>query len=1001
MNSNVLLRRSRVYYQRYYVLISCVVLLMMAVLSGSLILGDSVRGTLVDRVNQRLGATQTVVTSGTGFLSDEIMQQEKLHFDKAYLMLQGFLSVQGKLLPVNVLGVDEDSLVAGSSLVNATLAACLQESKDELVLHLPSHTLVSSGTLFVTKSYGTKMRISVAGIKESSQGGDLSLRNDQTLPYNIFVNREELSALMGLEHKVNLLLSDEFYSLQQLASEWEPELSGIHVENNILTSDRIFLNEDVCSKVRPVATFYSYLVNDISVSTDTLPYSFVTALDNWKGRSLSGQSIILSDYAAQRLHVSEGDSVKMSYFMSQDLKKLEVSEQAFYVQEVVPLAEMESDSYLQAEFPGLSNVEKCTDWDSDLPIEMSRIDKEDEDFWYAHHQTPKALVSLDAVKDDWSNSYGVATALRLPDVHALSKLMPSDVGVVVVHPREGALHAATNGTDFAGLFLALGFFIMLSSILLLQNPLAEMFLQRSHELELYQHLGFQQKSIRTLLLRETSLVVLLASPFGVLLGAAYAQTSLWLLGTIWSGATNTTGFSLHCSVFTLFMSWFLGVIVAGAVLLCVICKATSSKNIVKKVAPLNGRRLLLSAMCVSILTVGVILGNFLLWHSVAMFVVAGLLWVMTFGMWLECMIDLYLQKDMHLSVTCVVARILHFSKSTVRLTYYSLSLGVFSVFAVGLNRPDFSDEAAFKQATGGYDAYVSCTVPIQYDLNDSAVRRKLLLEHLPDSTYFLQFNRHTLDEASCLNLNRVTTPTVLGVDLKAMADFGLEANGKAGVYADQESLLWSMMLQVGDSLRYADAKGDSVSVPIVGSYPTGILHGNVLMDRGQFQRLWPEEGGVSVFLVKSSNIEEASDIIATALNEYGLNIQTTKQRVQMFFEVTRTYLIIFLTLGGLGLLLGIFNLIVVVRKNLVASQWVIAQLSVLGFSKCQIRSLQLCQNVVVPFYAVVIGGIGSVISISANVVGAGALSLCLSGLYLILLLVCIYFGLRKIIYDYV
>ena len=83
---------------------------MTAVLTGSLLLGDSVRGTLVQRVSERLGKTETIITSGTGFMSDKLMEQSLLKEAQGCLLMDGFVSIDNKLLPVYVWGTDTDSL---------------------------------------------------------------------------------------------------------------------------------------------------------------------------------------------------------------------------------------------------------------------------------------------------------------------------------------------------------------------------------------------------------------------------------------------------------------------------------------------------------------------------------------------------------------------------------------------------------------------------------------------------------------------------------------------------------------------------------------------------------------------------------------------------------------------------------------------------------------------------------------------------------------------------
>ena len=318
---------------------------------------------------------------------------------------------------------------------------------------------------------------------------------------------------------------------------------------------------------------------------------------------------------------------------------------------------------------------------------------------------------------------------------------------------------------------------------------------------------------------------------------------------------------------------------------------------------------------------------------------------------------------------------------------------------MGLNRPDFSQAV---QATGGYQFYVDSRVPIQYDLNNKAVRHKLSLQSLPDSTLFLSFLRHKQDEASCLNLNQVNTPTVLGVDLKEMESFGLIQEPHTShltphIYIDEEALVWSLMKSVGDTLVYQNDKGESVPVVIAGTYPTGIFHGNAIMSSEDFRRLWPKEVGVEVLLMKSPCPEEAAETLAMAMSEYGLNIQTVEERIRMFFEVTETYLIIFLTLGGLGLLLGIFSLMIIVRKNLAAQATTIQQYRAMGFSEPLIGQLLLRENLLVPLYAVGVGAIGSVISISANVGGAGFTTLLLAFAVLIIICLLLYYGIKYMI----
>lgn len=1007
-----LITQSRKHYRRFYRLVALAVILMTAVLTGSLLLGDSVRGTLVQRVSERLGKAETVITSGTGFMSETLLQQPVMQHAKGYLLMDGFVSVDHQLLPVYVWGTDDDALSPGEVMINEPLNAKLSTincQPSTLVLHLPAHNLVPSGSLFVSKSYATQMRVQVVGVKSVEEGGNLLLKNEQTLPLNVFVNRQYLAEKMELEGKINMILSDDLIDEEQLAAYWTPASSGIHLTDSVLTYDGVFIPHNIVDKLAPssssLSTLYlSYFVNDLIHHSDTIPYSFVTAVNEWQGEPLTGQDMILSDYAAERLHVHEGDSVRMSYFITKQLKNLDTREQTLSVKKIVPLSSFRHDSLLMADFPGLTRVEKCTDWDSDLPINMSRVHEEDEDFWHTYRQTPKAIVSYEAVKSDWSNAFGSATAIRFSSIDPCSlplapQLSPADADVQLYHPRAQGLRSAQGGVDFAGLFLSLGFFIILAAILLMTNPLVEMFTLRQGEIQLYRQLGFRDKDIRKGLFREAFSVIFFVSPLGVIAGFVYSSLTLWLLGNVWSGATHTEGFALHIQPLTLLIGWGVGLLICALTLWFVVRNALKSRISVfspakPNIKPLTSYLLLLITILLTAL-------NFIFFHNMVLFIVCGLLWILTWGIFLRY----YVCRQSAASISSVFNRTrlmwssIHASLKQQLLAYWTLSLGVFTVFAVGLNRPDFSQA---EQATGGYQFYVDSRVPIQYDLNNPAVRHKLSLQSLPDSTLFLSFLRHTQDEASCLNLNQVTTPTVLGVDLQEMESFGLTPHSLPlapcpSIYIDEEALMWSLMKSVGDTLFYQNDQGERVPVVIAGMYPTGIFHGNAIMSSEDFRRLWPKESGVEVLLMKSPQPDESIEILSVAMSEYGLNIQTVEERIKMFFEVTETYLIIFMTLGGLGLLLGIFSLMIIVRKNLAAKSTTIQQYRAMGFSEKLIGHLLLRENLLVPLYAIVVGAIGSVISISANVGGAGPVTLLLAFIVLVAIGLILYYGVKYMI----
>ena len=315
MNHWRLTYRNLIHYARYYRLIALATVIAVAVIVGSLLIGDSVRTTLINRVNERLGDTETVLFTSYSFLDETILDKPVLSDPdaKGILFVEGFVSEGTRLLPVTIWGIDHDSIREGQLKMNESLSQELSRNLGEdVALRLPSSGLIPSGSLFVTKNYTTSLRLTHAGIMPISEGGNLSLKSDQTLPFNIFVNRKELAHTLGLDGKVNVILFNQKIDEKDLASIWEPQYSGLKVQpyadGITLLSDQVFIPERVVEAIsRPENApnrLFSYLANAITSKNGAIPYSFVTALDTFAGNKLETNEAILSDYSAHRLGIS-------------------------------------------------------------------------------------------------------------------------------------------------------------------------------------------------------------------------------------------------------------------------------------------------------------------------------------------------------------------------------------------------------------------------------------------------------------------------------------------------------------------------------------------------------------------------------------------------------------------------------------------------------------------------------------------------------------------------
>ncbi|TLX76443.1 FtsX-like permease family protein [Labilibacter sediminis] len=1027
MKTNDLIKKNIRFFARYFILVGLAVLISVAVIAGSLIIGDSVRSSLINQVSERLGDTETVIFAHNSYLEETFAKDAVFKSSaKGILLSNGFIARKGTLIPVMVWGVDDLNLEKGQAMINPTLASELRLNENEsLVLRLPAPGLVPSGSLFVTETYTTSLRLEYEGILETEAGGNISLLNEQRLPLNIFVNRHELSETMEVPGKINLIMSDRIIGTDEINSAWHHEVSGLSVQArkgySELSSDRVFLQYEVLEALgltnSEMNRMYSYLGNSIRLESESIPYSFITAMDEYQGQTLLSDEVILADYSAKRLNADVGDEVWISFFTSQDFKTLVTDSLQLKIKQIVPLSELVKDNTLSAHFPGISDVESCTAWDSDLPIDMDLITEEDEKYWELYHSTPKAILPYEAVEDLWGHTYGYATGVRIPgEKPDLSALNAAMFGVQVVHPRESGIYAAKNGVDFAGLFLALGFFIIMGAILLMIVPLSEMIHKRKSELELLKALGYTIKRIRYLLWMESAPVVVFSSIAGVLTGLLYTALIIFLLNTFWSGATHTSSLSVYSNVFTLGMAFVVGIVLSLIVLRRVISRHLKDKvsSVKSEASSLLMKKTLLFVALTLTLTIAVY--NLFFISSVALFAITGVMLMLTFALWGEYHISKRggaTTKDFKQEK--LTWRTLLANKKQAVLSYLSLATGVFIVFSVGLNRQDFNNPSKLSQTTGGYDLWCDSSIPVYHNMNTAEGKKKLNLSGLSGNPDVLQCLRYKADEASCLNLNKVSTPTVLGVDMHQLfeSELGIVNNmyetdkdgllkrllqAKDNVYpvlVDATVLQWSLVKSLGDTIYYTGNNGQEVAVQLVCTLPNTIFQGHVLMDKELFSQIWPDITGSEIFLLDTEPdaINQTKTMLSQAMYEYGVRVSTTSERLAQFNTVTDTYLTIFMTLGGIGLLIGIMGFVIVIRKNLNVRQYEIEMYARLGFSKQKTEAILYRENIPVPLYAIVTGLISAVISIGTNYTNVSfsvwVTALILTGLFTLLTLIFI------------
>jgi putative ABC transport system permease protein len=415
-------------------------------------------------------------------------------------------------------------------------------------------------------------------------------------------------------------------------------------------------------------------------------------------------------------------------------------------------------------------------------------------------------------------------------------------------------------------------------------------------------------------------------------------------------------------------------------------------------------------MTSTFLLVALLITNIFFIKSPILFVCTGILFLFAGWAWFDYFISRGQRTSLQFDSSKLIWSSLFYAKKQTMLSFITLASGVFIVFSVGLNRQGFVDTSQIRTATGGYTLWCETSVPVYHNIKTEEGRAKLGLRDLAniDSWHATSILKYSADDASCLNLNKVVTPNVLGIEMDELlnSDFKITKtiyndlipiklktteNNVYPALVDETVLMWSLGKNLGDTLIYVGEKGENISIILAGTLQNAIFQGSILIDKTLFSEIWSEISGSEIMLVSvpDSEISGAKMLISQALNNYGIRVTTTGERLQMFNSVTDTYLTIFLTLGGLGLLLGIFSFVIVVRKNILARSKEITLYRSLGFNENKINKLLYKENILTPLSAILAGALGSLLGVS---MGFGNVSIwiwALAVVFLAILILCV------------
>lgn len=1067
MKVRSLVGRSLLYYARSCAGVSAGAAVAAATLVGALLVGDSVDDTLRRLARLRLGRIAYAVETGSAFFHEDLADRLRAHLDapvSTAMALSGMaLSKTGEregrqINRVRILGVAPEfwdfaeepitseargraaALRTGEVALGRRLAQELCATVgDEISLRvlqpgaLPREAPLAARTDETT----VRLRARIVAVLDDEDLGRFDLAAVQTAPRNAFVARSWLQERLDQAGRANLLLvggdggERAGEKLRDaLRSVWRAKDSGLRVERPSrsvlqIVSDRVFLDGPVAEGALALADgvgALSYLVNEIANADDpqrATPYSFVNALApsplgafgvSPTPSDLADDEIVLNEWTAERLRLAPGGRVRLSYSVVQANQRFEARERWFRVRAVLPMSAMETERMLMPSFPGLTDVDSCAQWDVGLPMDEARLkDPDNEAYWNAYRDTPKAIVTLAAGQEMWGSRFGSLTAVRVPaardsamelERELTERLIAAGAAPDPVPVRRLAEAAVAQARDLGELFLGLSLFLVGSGLMLSLLLFALVVDARARQSGLLRAVGLGRGRLMRLYAMEAVVVAALGCALGAALGLLYTRGLLWALARQWQASVAGARIRFHAEPTTILVgaSAAFGLATISATLSAWRHTRTAARDLLQGAVganappstPSRGRVLGLTALAL-LGGAGTLAGRAgadaspqAFFGSGALVLVAGLLgaaaWVrrrmsspparLTFG---SLILDGVARRAGHgLLVVGLLAG------------------GSFLALSVSAMRDNAATRAQRRDSgAGGFALFAEATTPILFDLNAPSVRARLDLPDGDPAWRAFPLRVREGEDAGCLNLNRVQRPRVIGVDPAVFSSLGAFVSPGApdpwsrlmdadrdeprvpALAGDLDTARWGLGLPVGagsrSELEVPDDLGRSVRLNLVGALPMrlSLFQGSVLIAESDFVRRFPSEEGYRWFLVDVAPGQSAAlrESLERALSRQGFEATYAAQRLREFQEVEETYLRIFLALGGLGLLLGSAGMAAVAYRQAADRRPELALLQAVGFSRRRILRLVAAEHAILVLAGLTIGAAASAVAL--------------------------------------
>lgn len=361
------------HYRRIHLAVALGVAVATAVLTGALLVGDSVRGSLRDLTLQRLGRIDSAIVAGHLFraeLANEVASDVgfKKYFGSAQpaILLNGTLQAGSRAnvrraTSISVIGCGPQFWSLGDGGPVAPLSddeAAITESLaqelnvgvgDSILLQIPVAGAIPADSPLGAKQLektSRSRRFRVSAVLPPGGLARFGLVPSQQLPRNVFVSLAAAQKLIEQPGKANVILvatdrqeaaAEEAESALRAALRPRLDDYGVRVErlesptnclqisaDQLVLPDEVIRAADEAFKEEPQAVV-TYLANTIAVEGRKIPYSTITGVhsipqlgplldETGRPIELADNEIALNSWAADNLKAKVGDDVTVTFY---------------------------------------------------------------------------------------------------------------------------------------------------------------------------------------------------------------------------------------------------------------------------------------------------------------------------------------------------------------------------------------------------------------------------------------------------------------------------------------------------------------------------------------------------------------------------------------------------------------------------------------------------------------------------------------------------------------